>query len=92
MDVFAQAYHRFILLPDIAEHLRRRQTSVESLFDLIASVIGTNAKQKQLPVQGLDNVRTCLVLTALSVQVAMIANSIWVLPHRNISEMTSAFQ
>jgi hypothetical protein len=89
---FAQAYHRFIRLPDIAEHLKRRKTSVEPLFDLIASVIGANTKQKQLPVQGLDNVRTCLTLAALSVQIAMIANSIWELPPRNISEMASAFQ
>ena len=89
---FAQAYHRFIRLPDIAEHLKLRKTSVEPLFDLIAKVIGTNAKQKQLPVQGLDNVCTCLVLATLSVQIAMIANSIWELPHRNISEMAAAFQ
>lgn len=89
---FAQAYHRFIRLPDIAEHLKLLRISVEPLFDLIAKVIGTNAKQKQLPVQGLDNVRTCLVLATLPVQYAMIANSIWGLPHRNISEMASAFQ
>lgn len=89
---FAEAYHRFIRLPDIAEHLKRRKTSVEPLFDLIASVIGTNARQKQLPVQRLDNVRTCLTLATLSVQIAMIANSIWGLPPRNISEMASAFQ
>jgi len=89
---FAQAYHRFIQLPDIAEHLKLRRTSVEPLFDLIAKVIGTNAKQKQLPVQRLDNVRTCLALATLSVQIAMIANSIWGLPRRNISEMASAFQ
>jgi hypothetical protein len=89
---FARAYHRFIKLPDIALHLAKRRTSVEPLFDLIAKVIGTNAKQKQLPVQRLDNVRSCLALATLSVQIAMIANSIWGLPHRNISEMASAFQ
>jgi hypothetical protein len=43
---FARAYHRFIKLPDIAEHLGKRRTSVEPLFDLIAKVIGTTAKQK----------------------------------------------
>lgn len=89
---FAQAYHRFIEQPDVREHLANRRTSVEPLFDLIALVIGTNAKQKQLPVQRIDNVRSCLALAVFSVQVAMIANSIWDLPHRNISEMTTAFQ
>lgn len=89
---FAQAYHRFIQLPDIAEHLVKRRTSVEPLFDLIAKVIGTTARQKQLPVQQIDNVRSCLTLATLSVQVSMIANSIWGLPYRNISEMASAFQ
>ena len=89
---FAQAYHRFIKQPDVREHLAKRRTSVEPLFDLIAQVIGTNAKQKQLPVQRIDNVRSCLALAVLSVQIAMIANSIWDLPHRNISEMTTAFQ
>lgn len=89
---FAQAYHRFIKLPDVVQHLSKRRTSVEPLFDLLAKVIGTNAKQKQLPVQHLDNVRSCLALATLSVQIAMITNSIWGLPHRNISEMASAFQ
>lgn len=89
---FAQAYHRFLKLPDIAVHLRKRRTSIEPLFDLIAKVIGTTAQQKQLSVQHLDNVRSCLALAILSVQVAMIANSVWGLPHRNISEMAAPFQ
>lgn len=89
---FARAYHRFIKQPDMSHHLTKRRTSVEPLFDLIAKSIGTNAKQKQLPVQRLNNVRSCLALAALSVQISMIANSIWGLPHRNISEMASAFQ
>lgn len=88
----ARAYHRFIKLPDIAALLGKRRTSVEPLFDLIAKVIGTTAKQKQLPVQRIDNVRSCLALATLSVQISMFANSIWGLPHRNISEMASAFQ
>jgi hypothetical protein len=89
---FAQAYHRFIKLPDIVELLVKRRTSVEPLFDLIAKVIGTTAKQKQLPVQRIGNVRSCLALATLSVQISMVANSIWGLPHRNISEVDSGFQ
>ena len=89
---FAQAYHRFIKQPDIALHLQKRRTSVEPLFDLLAKVIGTTAKQKQLPVQRIDNVRSCLALATLSVQIAMMTNSIWHLPPRNISLMAAAFQ
>lgn len=88
---FAQAYHRFLRLPDSALHLKNRRTSVEPLFDLFAKVIGATARQKQLPVQHLDNVRTCLALATFSVQISMIANSIWGLPHRTISEMATAF-
>jgi hypothetical protein len=42
-------------------------------------------------IQKLSNVRTCLALATLTVQVAMIANSIWGLPLRNISTMAAAF-
>jgi hypothetical protein len=42
--------------------LRKRRTTIDPLFDLIARIIGTTAKQKQLPIQHLGNVRTCLAL------------------------------
>ena len=54
-------------------------------------LIGATGNHKQLPLQGLANVRTCLALVTLTLQVAMIANSIWGLPLRNISSMTTAF-
>ena len=89
---FARAYHRFIQSPEMAKHMRNRRTSVEPLFDLIAKVIGTHAQQKQLPVRSLDNVRSCLALATLSIQIAMIVNAEWGLPHRNISDIATAFQ
>ena len=88
---YAQAYHRFIKEPDNVEHLSHRRTSVEPLFDLIAKVLGTTGKHKQLPVQRQANVQTCLALATFSVQIAMIVNSIWGLPLRNISTMATAF-
>lgn len=88
---YATAYHRFIQESDVAAHLQKRRTSVEPLFDLIAKVLGTTARQKQLPIQGLKNVRTCLALATLTVQTAMIVNSIWGLPLRNVSVMIAAF-
>jgi len=88
---YALAYHRYIQQPENAELLRRRRTAIEPVFDLIAQVLGTKAKQKQLPLQKLSHVRTCLALATFTVQVAMIANSIWGLPLRNISTMAAAF-
>jgi hypothetical protein len=50
-DRFAQAYQRYRRQPANAQRLRQRRTPIEPLFDLIAKVLGTTAKQKQLPVQ-----------------------------------------
>ena len=88
---YATAYHRFITQPENADLLRSRRTAIEPVFDVVAKVLGTTARQKQLPIQRLANVRTCLVLATLTMQVAMIANSIWGLPLRNISTMAAAF-
>lgn len=88
---YAQAYHQFLQQPDVKTHLKKRKTSVEPLFDLIAKVMGANGYQKQLSVQNLVNIRTSLVLGTLSVQISMIMNSILGLPLRNISLMKAAF-
>lgn len=88
---YAEAYHRFLQEPDIKAHLDRRKTSVEPLFDLVANVLGADGPQKQLSVQGLRNVRTCLTLAVLSVQIAMIVNCIWGVPFRTISLMSAVF-
>lgn len=85
---YATAYHCFVKEPSHAECLRKRGTTAEPLFDLIAKAIGTTGKQKQLPIQRLANVRT---LATLTVQIAMLVNSMWGLPLRNISVMTAAF-
>jgi len=84
---YAQAYHRFIKEADNRQRLRRRHTSVEPLFDLIAQVLGCQGNHKQVPVQNLCNVRSCLMLATLTVQIAMIMNSMWQMPLRNISHI-----
>ncbi len=63
---YATAYHRYIQQPENAALLRSRRTAIEPVFDLIAQVLGTKAKQKQLPIQKLANVRTCLALATLT--------------------------
>lgn len=88
---YAAAYHRYIGWPEQVELLRSRRTAIEPMFDLVAKALGTTGRQKQLPMQRLANVRTCLALATLTVQVAMIANSIWDLPLRNISTIATAF-
>ena len=87
---YALAYHRFIKEPDNRLRRFRRSISVEPLFNLVAKLIGTTGRHKQLPVQRLVNVRTCLALATLSLQITMIVNSIWGLPLRNISVMAAA--
>ncbi|MDJ0756547.1 MAG: hypothetical protein QNJ45_23640 [Ardenticatenaceae bacterium] len=76
---------------DIQERFKKRKTSVEPLFDLIAKVIVTTHQQKQLPVQKLVNVRTVLPLGTLTVQITMIMNSILGLLLREISAIKAAF-
>lgn len=89
---YAQAYRQFIQTQaDIAHILRQRRTAIEPVFDLIAKLLGTTGKQKQLFKQGLANVRSHLGLAVLSLQIAIIANSIWSLPLRTISYIKGAF-
>jgi hypothetical protein len=87
----ALAYHRYLRHPEQSELLRSRRTAIEPMFDLVAHALGATGPPKQLPVQRLDNVRTCLLLAIVTVQVAMVTNSIWGLPLRNISTFASAF-
>jgi len=89
---YAKAYRHFIQKQrDIAHILRKRKTAIEPIFDLIAKLLGTTARQKQLFKQGIENVRSHLGLGALSLQIAMIANCIWGLPLRAISHIKGAF-
>lgn len=89
---YAKAYRNFIKADaEIAAILRRRKTAIEPIFDLIAKLIGTTSKQKQLFKQHIDNVRTHLALGVLSLQIAMVANSIWGIPFRTISYIKGAF-
>lgn len=88
---YARAYHDYIDQPEQRDLLQSRRTAIEPIFDLVAKTLGTTGRHKQLPLQRIDNVRTCLALATLTVQVAMLANSIWGLPLRNISTLITAF-
>jgi len=56
-----------------------------------SKVLGTTQNQKQLPLQGLANVRTFLSLGVLAVQIAMIVNNMWGLPLRQIAHILTVF-
>jgi len=86
----ARAAHHFLHAPVVAAALRQRRTTTEPLCDRIAHVLGTSGQHKELPIQGVRTVRTCLSLARLTVQIAMIVNSIWGLPLRTISIMLAA--
>ena len=88
---YAHAYHALLRLPHYAALLRRRRTAIEPFFDLCSYTLGTFNNHKQLPLQLLPNVRTCLALAVFSLQIAMLANSIWYLPLRTISIIRAAF-
>ena len=81
---YAPAYHRFIGAPQQAELLRSRRTALAPVFDVVAQLIGATDNHKQLPLQGLANGRTCLAWATLTLQVAMIANSIGGFHHRTL--------
>jgi hypothetical protein len=88
---YAQAYHRFIQLPRPAKWLACRKTAIEPVFDLFNKVLGTTQNHKQLSMKGLANVKTFLSLGVLAVQMAMIANNVWNLPLRQISNILTVF-
>lgn len=88
---FARAYRQFIKENDNQQRLARRRTSVEPLFDLLAYVLGCEGENKQLPLQRFANVATCLSLATLTIQIAMIINSMWQMPFRNVSHMRAVF-
>jgi hypothetical protein len=88
---YARAYQRLINTPPFRHWVSCRKTAIEPVFDLFAKVLGTSNNQKQLPVQGLTNVRTFLALGVLVVQISMIVNNIWHLPIRQISNTLTVF-
>lgn len=89
---YAKAYRNFIKTQtDIAQILKKRRTAIEPIFNLIAHLMGIEGKQKPIFRQGIRNVRTHLGLGVLSLQLAMIANSVWGLPFRTVSHIKGAF-
>ena len=71
---------------------KQRKTAIEPVFGLLIEVSATDANHKQLPISRIDNVRPFLLLTVILLQLAMIVNSIYHLPVRNVSWLMTAFR
>ena len=67
-------------------------TAIEPVFSLLCELTGTDNNEKQLPVSRIENVRTFLLLLIVLLQVAMLVNSIWNLPSREVSRMNTLFR
>lgn len=76
----------------LVAYQNRRKTAIEPVFCLLSTLSSTDNNQKQLPVSGLKNVRTFLMVSVMLLSVAMIVNSIFNLPLRNVSSMISSFR
>ncbi len=85
---FKTAYKELIKTKEVKKHFIERKTSVEPFFDLSKKIIGQKGK---LSLKGLKNVKTCLLLSVLIIQVAMIFNYFSEYPFREISNIVSIF-
>lgn len=87
---YAEAYHRYIEQPE-QKLLYKSRRKIEPIFDLLAKLIDATDNHKQVSIKGLANVRSCLALATLSLQLSMIVNTAWGMPLHNISSMLTAF-
>ena len=78
--------------PQLQAYQKQRKTAIEPIFGLLSELTGTNNNQKQLPVSGIENVKTFLILTVVLLQFVMLVNSIWNLPSREVSKMIALFR
>lgn len=78
--------------PQLQAYQENRKTAIEPIFSLLCDLTGTQDNQKQLPVSGIENVRTFILLSVLLLQIAMLVNSIWNLPSKQVSRMKTLFR
>ena len=76
----------------LSHYQKQRKTAIEPVFAVLLELGAIHSNQKQLPIQRLDNVRPFLLLTVILLQLAMIVNSIWRLPVRNVSMMMASLR
>ena len=76
----------------LCSYQHKRKTAIEPIFALLGHLLSTHNNHKQLPVSGKANVSTFLMLGVVLVQLAMVVNSIWGLPLRNVTHLITLFR
>lgn len=71
---------------------QKRSYVIEPIFELLKQLLSTHTHHKQLPVSGKPNVVTFLMLGVVLLQVAMLVNSIWGRPLKNVTHLITVFR
>ena len=87
-----RCYRQYLTQPELQAYQNRRKVAIEPVFNLLKMLLATDDNHKQLPVSGKANVVTFLALGVLSLQMAMLMNSICGLPLRNVTYLISLFR
>ena len=85
-------YLQYLNQPQLHGYQHQRKVAIEPIFELLKMVLATDNNHKQLPVSGKANVATFLALGVVALQMAMVINSIWGLPLRNVTHLIALFQ
>ena len=78
--------------PELRSYQEHRKTAIEPVFSLLTELTGIENSEKQLAVSGIENVKSFLMIATLLLQIAMLVNSIYNLPDREVSRMIRLFQ
>ena len=85
-------YVQYLNQPELQAYQSQRKVAIEPIFDLLKMLLSTPNNHKQLPVSGKANVMTFLALGVMLLQMAMLINSIWGLPLRNVTHLIILFR
>lgn len=85
-------YVQYLSQPELQAYQNQRKVAIEPVFNLLKMLLATDNNHKQLPVSGKANVVTFLALGVVSLQMAMLMNSICGLPLRNVTYLISLFR
>lgn len=85
-------YVQYLNQPVLRAYQSQRKVAIEPIFDLLKMLLSTPNNHKQLPVSGKANGVTFLALGVVLLQLAMLMNSIWGLPLRNVTHLIILFR
>ena len=76
----------------LCSYQHKRKVAIEPILGLLGHLLSTHTNHKQPPVSGKANVSTFLMLGVVLVQLAMLVNSIWGNPLRNVTHLMTLFR